>query len=142
LALFAILVLLKPWSPFGLDPAAFDAGWRSPEATSRAFGLAGAAATLAVLAGLVWAVWVLLARLRRRKTADARPTGGARGGFARSAVVLALWGWLILGIMSLGAVRLYHRYDARLQDLTIQDVQDEVAAWMGPSWQRSFFPGP
>ena len=53
-----------------------------------------------------------------------------------------MWGWLILGIMSMGAVRVYHRCDARLQELTIQDLQDEVPAWLGPSWKQALFPAP
>jgi hypothetical protein len=135
-ALLAVVVLLKPWSPFGPNPEAFDDGWRVPRDAIRLQGLGGAAALLGLVAGVIWAVWSAAAWLRGRRNAS----GGPRGRFGRAVVVLALCAWLILGIMSLGAVRLYHRYDARLQELTILDLQDEVAAWVGPSWQRAFFP--
>jgi hypothetical protein len=141
-ALVALLVLLRPFSPFGGDQAAFDQGLRSPQAAAGASRLAGAAASLALVGLVVWAIWAAGAWLRTRKRTYNGRQDRSLGRFPRTALALAVWGWLILGIMSMGAVRVYHRYDARLQELTIQDLQDEVPAWLGPSWKRAFFPAP
>ena len=57
----------------------------------------------------------------------------------RTLVVLALWGGLVTGVMTIGAFRLYYLYDARLTALTVSDFDHEIEAWMGPAWYRAFF---
>jgi hypothetical protein len=139
---FGLLFLVRPWLPFGPDQATFDRSIRVPQAGARAQAIQAWALALGVLGVVARGGWCLISRFRSRKTALAhakRPSAGIMG---RAVVVLAMWGWLILGIMSMGAVRLYHRYDVRMQELTCRDLQDEVTAWMGPAWKRSFLSAP
>jgi hypothetical protein len=130
--ILAGLLLLRQWRVFGRDPEAFAASLQAPAVLLRATGLLSIAGATAVLAGLVWLVWTLVGRLR------GRPKAGP-GGFMRTLVVLALWGGLVTGVMTIGAFRLYYLYDARLTALTVSDFEDEIEAWMGPAWYRAFF---
>ncbi len=139
-AVFAILVFYRPWWPLGRDLEAFDEGLRMPLAPARVSLFYAAVAALSVLALVVWLVWVFLAAWRSRgRGGDSGGRSGSGRAFLRSAAVLAVWGWLILGILCAGSIRLYHRHDTRLQQLVARDLQDEVSAWMGPAWARSFF---
>ena len=128
--------------PFGADAAHFDLGLRPPQAPARAQATQALAVILGALGGLVWLAWCLTAWLKGRKKGPGGVTGTGGAGLGRTTLVLAVWGWLILGMMSLGPARLYHRYDARLQEMTVHDLQDEVTAWMGPAWKGAFFQAP
>ncbi len=134
LFLFAALILLGQWKSFGVRPEAFDLSRVTPRPIMRVSNLWLIALLATLLAALIWLVWALIDRTRRGHRAD-------RPGLLRAVVPLSLWGGLVLGTMTLGAFRLYYRYDARLTELTVQDLQDEVGAWMGPAWYPAFFGG-
>lgn len=137
--LLAILVFFRPWVPLGANLENFDRGLRSPLAPSRAHLYQSLVLLAGILATVVWLVWLMLGRFRRRGSGGALRQEGGGTSLAGCTAVLALWGWLILGIMCAGSFRLYHRYDARLSGLVVQDLEDEVGAWMGPAWKRAFF---
>lgn len=137
--LLAILVFFRPWVPLGANLENFDRSLRSPLAPSRTHLYQSLVLLAGMLATVVWLVWFVFGRFRRRGTGGSPRLDGGGRSLAGSTAVLALWGWLILGILCAGSFRLYHRYDARLGALVAQDLEDEVGAWMGPAWKRAFF---